>query len=365
MEISNIQFLSKSDSNDEETVDEESKEVIEKRRDNLVNKLKSCCSCKKKCSKKISSDLLQSLALESIKMSKEQRHAFYRLRGWVQEKKSMLPPLHGNAGRSPVIKLRVETVNKIKSFIRLTGNQHELSKIVIRKPSKDVCDECTLFKRALKESSNVNENLDDQFATHIYDYRAMREAYKNDIQMAKESNRSAFRVLSFDFAQNVEIPHDPQQPGRWYYSSLLKVHQFGLVEEGIDRHWHFLYTEAKAAKGANEVTSMVHLFLTSVVVQKIEYRFQIKGHTRNSVDRGFGNTKREYARSEIKTTDPWDEFQLLKPNANARSLNPQELAPKSLSEEKQVDLWNNIRPYCPIVFRDKFCSKPSNDLIER
>ncbi|CAG8685389.1 3939_t:CDS:2, partial [Racocetra fulgida] len=68
------------------------------------------------------------------------------------------------------------------------------------------------------ERSNINENLDDQFTT----YRAMREAYKNNIQMAKKSDRSAFHVLSFDFAQNIELPHDPQQPERWYYSSLLK-----------------------------------------------------------------------------------------------------------------------------------------------
>ncbi|CAG8737137.1 3843_t:CDS:1, partial [Racocetra fulgida] len=70
-------------------------------------------------------------------------------------------------------------------------------------------------------------------------------------------------------------------------------------------------------------------------------------------------------KAKIKATDPWDEFQLLKPNADARSLNPQELEPKGLSEEKQVDLWNNIRQYCPIVYRDKFCSKPSDDLIEK
>ncbi|CAG8684477.1 7219_t:CDS:2, partial [Racocetra fulgida] len=157
-----VQFVSKLGSNSEETVEEEPKKVFERHRDNLVNKLKSCCLCKKKCSNKISLDLLQSLALEN---------AFYRFRRWVQEKQSMLPSFYENTDHSPVIKLQDDL---------------ELSKIVIKKPSKDVCDKYTLFKHALKERSNVNENLNDQFATHIYDYRAIREAYKNDIQIAKK-----------------------------------------------------------------------------------------------------------------------------------------------------------------------------------
>ncbi|CAG8578385.1 4906_t:CDS:2, partial [Cetraspora pellucida] len=439
--VEDTQFESEADSNSVETEEEEPKEVSAV--DKLVNRLKLCCSCKNKCSEKISSSLLWSLALE--RPHKKQTHTKYPLPYFGE---TMLPPLHGNTDRSPVVKLSVETTEKIKSFIRLivqyekndlvllpshySYNQFlafynlthpdncvsnwsfrriwkddaELSKTIIRKPSKDVCDECTLFKRALKECNNVDENLDTQFAKHIIDYRSMREAYENDIQMAKECNRSVFRVFPFDFTQNVELPHDPQQPGKWYYSSLLKVHQFGLVDEGIDHHWHVLYMEAKASKGANEVTSM------------IEYRFQIKGHTRNSVDQGFGNTKKEYAKSEVWCIDQlvevinrsasnnssvnldnqtgpfcdWtsslkllyykppaiqnyhffqfssenpDEFKLLKLNVNAESLNPQELLPKGLSEEKQVDIWNNIRPYCPIAFHNKFCSKPSDDLIER
>ncbi|CAG8832583.1 7943_t:CDS:2, partial [Cetraspora pellucida] len=167
------------------------------------------------------------------------------------------------------------------------------------------------------------------------------------------------------------------------------------------------------------------------IFQEIEYRFQIKGHTRNSVDRGFGLTKREYTRSEVwcidqlldvidrsannnipinledqigpfrdwtsalstlyrrppaiqkyhifqfsherpgimrakvRIDDPWDEFQLLKRNVNVIALNPQELQPKGLPEEKQVELWEKIRPYCPVAFRDELCPKPQNDLFER
>ncbi|CAG8490752.1 6751_t:CDS:2 [Racocetra fulgida] len=400
--VESYQIELESESSDEDTADEEPEDVLEKDQidtDNLIEKLNSYCLCREKCSDKVSSDQLQSLVLESIKMNKKQRRysmliliassdkgphkKYFQNRyqlpyfGEVQEQQSMLPQLHGNTGRRPDNALPVETLNKVKSFIRLVGEQHgeslavrkytrkkvdgqitvqyekhDLNKIIIRKPSKDVCDECTLFKRTLKESNSTNEDLNDQFATHVNDY---------------------------------QLPHDPQQPGKWYYLSLLKVYQFGLVDEGIDLHWHNLYTEGKALKRANEVTSIIHLFLTSV-----------------AVDRGFGNTKREYARSEvwcvdqlvdiinksannnisinledqielfrdwtsalgslyhkppaiqkyhffqfscekpgiirakIRLNDPWDEFSLLKPNVNIGSLSLQKLTEKGLAEEKQL-----------------------------
>ncbi|CAG8700362.1 4303_t:CDS:2, partial [Dentiscutata heterogama] len=214
---------------------------------------------------------------------------------------------------------------------------------------------------------------------------AMREAYKNDIQVARKSNQFSLHVFSFDFAQNEKLPYNPQQLERWYYLLLLKVHQFGLVNEGIDHHWHTLYTEKKALKGTSE----------------------IKGHTQNSVDCGFGNTKKEYAKLEVWCIDqlvnvinrsatnnvavnledqagPFHDWtsmlsslyykplaiqkyyftslDLLKQNIHIESLYPQELLPKGLPEEKQIDLWNNIHPYCLIAFCDKYCLKPDKDM---
>ncbi|CAG8635467.1 4642_t:CDS:2 [Dentiscutata heterogama] len=100
------------------------------------------------------------------------------------------------------------------------------------------------------------------------------------------------------------------------------------------------------------------------------------GHTRNSVDHGFGNTKRKYSRSEIwcigqfaeviersshnniskyhlfqfscersgiikakvKVTNSWDEFQLIKQGVDVNYLNSLVLPRKELLAEKQVDL---------------------------
>ncbi|CAG8507653.1 18755_t:CDS:2, partial [Racocetra fulgida] len=146
--------------------------------------------------------------------------------------------------------MNLEKYVSYSSFQRIWKRDAELQKIIIRKPSKDVCDECILFKHAIKECDNyIDETLDEQFAMHMLDYRMMREAYEDDIQIAKKGDQSSFRVFSFNFSQNVDIPHNPSN----LEVSILNSVPLGLI----------------------------------VIAFKNLYSFQIKGHTRNSVDRGF------------------------------------------------------------------------------
>ncbi|CAG8506300.1 21834_t:CDS:2, partial [Cetraspora pellucida] len=357
----------------------------------LVKKLQQCCKCKKKCDEKVLLTLLESLALKSITMNKKKHYHsmsillaasnfdlyikedkirsyqlpyfgnvcshFFRtfwmcgpkvtqcIFDWIRERKSMLTKPYGNTGRQPKNILPIETANKAKFFIKSFGDQHgkkqAVQKYICKKKDgqitvnykKDdvillsshysyshlldlynlmnlknlinshVCDECTLYKCILKENSKyVNKDLDEQLITHVSDYRELRE--------------------------NIELSYNPQQPGSWYYLSLLKIHQFGLI----------------------------------------------KGHTRNSVDRRFGHTKLEYAKSEawcidhlvdiinrsasnnisftyekpglmrakIRVKDSWDEFQLLKKDANPVNLSPQKLLSK-----------------------DKLCPRPTDDAVKR
>ena len=161
---------------------------------------------------------------------------------------------------------------------------------------------------------------------HKQEYRACRAAYESDIKEAKvfASDTSMF---SFDFQQVVEIPSMPQQLSQSYYWSPFKLYVFGIVNDAIDQHYHAMFTEAQQWKGANQVVSLLHCFLTSIKqltpkvhlwadncggqnknktmlwylswlvatqdIEEIILRFQIKGHTRNSVDRGFGTVKQK------------------------------------------------------------------------
>ncbi|CAG8551576.1 14197_t:CDS:2, partial [Racocetra fulgida] len=99
------------------------------------------------------------------------------------------------------------------TFQKIWKNDTELSKVLIRKLSKDICDECSLYKYALKESVNeTDENIDTQLIAHISDYWAMRDIYEDDIKKAKTSDHSSFHVFSFDFSQNMELLHNSNSP---------------------------------------------------------------------------------------------------------------------------------------------------------
>lgn len=225
----------------------------------------------------------------------------------------------------------------ISSFYRIWKQSDEFRLLKIRKPAKDVCDECAILKTGIQYiPSHDNKNLEtihEQIIQHTTEYRKCRECYEND-RKASSIDTCETRCHSFDFQQIVEIPHAPLQPGAWYYWSPFKLHVFGIVNEGSQQHYHTVYTESQQGKGANQVISLLHCYLTtddniartiylwadncggqnknktmiwylSWFIQQstiapdsaLELRFQIKGHTRNSVDRGFAITKNEANRS--------------------------------------------------------------------
>ncbi len=66
---------------------------------------------------------------------------------------------------------------------------------------------------------------------------------------------------SFDFAQHVHYPSNPQQPGPIYLLTPRKCGIFGICCEGIPREINYLIDEAvDVGKGANTVVSLVHHF---------------------------------------------------------------------------------------------------------
>jgi hypothetical protein len=66
---------------------------------------------------------------------------------------------------------------------------------------------------------------------------------------------------SFDYAQQVHLPSNPQQPGPIYFLVPRKCGLFGICCEGIHRQVSLLIDEAHLiSKGANAVVSYLHYF---------------------------------------------------------------------------------------------------------
>lgn len=146
---------------------------------------------------------------------------------------------------------------------------------------------------------------------------------------------------SFDFAQNLWLPQLADTPGQFYFLSLRSVILFGIVDDGGDgapQQVNMLYDQTTAGKGSSEVVSMLYRFLVkdrnpgyasphvslhadncvgqnknSTVVhfllwcvatgllESVEMRFLVTGHTKFSPDGGFGLIKRQYCRANIYT----------------------------------------------------------------
>jgi len=193
--------------------------------------------------------------------------------------------------------------------------------------------------RETEDSPIVVSGISDsekQLQQHKQEYRACCPAYESDIEEAKVFASDA-STLSFDFQQVVEIPSMPQQPSQWYYWTPFKLYVFGIVNDAIDQHYHAIFTEAQQGKGANQVVSILHCFLTSIKqltpkvhlwadnrggqnknktmlwylswlvatqdIEEIILGFQIKGDTRNRVDHGIGTVKQKANRTEVWTPE--------------------------------------------------------------
>ena len=67
---------------------------------------------------------------------------------------------------------------------------------------------------------------------------------------------------SFDFAQNIQYPSNPQQPGPAYFKSARKCAMFGIACEPSLMQVNYLIDEAdEPGKGSNATISMLHHFL--------------------------------------------------------------------------------------------------------
>jgi hypothetical protein len=70
--------------------------------------------------------------------------------------------------------------------------------------------------------------------------------------------------FSFDYAQQIFLPHNLQQVGPIYFLAPYKIDLFGIVIEPINHFVLYMIPElCQVGKGANAVISMLHHCLTN------------------------------------------------------------------------------------------------------
>ena len=154
--------------------------------------------------------------------------------------------------------------------------------IVIAKPSTDLCWTCQNFSETLSLSPNFCEvekaKMVEEYKQHLDEAKMSREHYNKQIKIAQNnfpyakefspfipSQPCSFPGIahySWDYAQQLHYPTNPQQPGPIYFKTARKCGIFGIVNDGNSLQHNYLIDEAVATgKGANPTISYVHHYL--------------------------------------------------------------------------------------------------------
>ena len=227
--------------------------------------------------------------------------------------------------------------------------------IVIMKPASDLCSLCQLNNGKIAANVNVSEqeklNCLHNQEKHLQEAKLEREFMKKNIAACKDLlQNSGIDLLSprpscslegtvhysYDYAQQVHIPSNPQQAGPIYFKTPWKCGLFGVCCEGIPRQINYLIDEAvSTGKGANATISYVHDFFISHgagetdaqinadncgaqnknnffiwyyswrilcgLHKSILYSFLIAGHTKFSPDWCFGLIKQSFRRHYVSS----------------------------------------------------------------
>lgn len=238
----------------------------------------------------------------------------------------------------------------------ITWNQF-LPFIKIMQPSTDLCHTCQ--KNAERISGRANVSEDEKMAAvaqhsdHLNKAKRERELYNSAVDQRKkvlDENLAISLVTpnspcslegavhySFDYAQQIHFPSNPQQPGPIYFETLRKCGIFGVCCEALPRQINYLIDESLVmGKGANAAISYLHDFLQNHgagekvahfhadncggqnknnyvlwylcwrIIRRLHehviYSFLVKGHTKFSPNWCFGLLKQKVRRTFVSST---------------------------------------------------------------
>ena len=230
--------------------------------------------------------------------------------------------------------------------------------ILFMTPRTDVCDRCEVLRRGVMTSLTEQDKLAacTLLSNHIATAQRERDHYRKLTQTASDQlkaiqplpsapqqpcSTSALKThYTFDFAQNVCIPHEFRQVGPIYFKVPRKVQISGVNSEAIPAQINYLLDETDTigpngskSHGPNSVVTLLHHYFEhhglgekecalaadnccaqnknktvfaylawrsiAGLHESIEIHFMITGHTRCLVDGCFGLLKRSYRRNNV------------------------------------------------------------------
>ncbi|KAJ8043724.1 hypothetical protein HOLleu_10939 [Holothuria leucospilota] len=151
--------------------------------------------------------------------------------------------------------------------------------VLTTQPRTDLCWTCQQHNRQIYQSANQSDEEKAakliQQQEHLRVVNQERVLYQQHVKESKAALTGKEMSLgehapcsmegsmhySFDFAQQVHNPNDPDQPGPIYFLTPRKCAVFGINCEAFPKQVNFLIDEGMSiSKGSNAVISYVHFF---------------------------------------------------------------------------------------------------------
>jgi hypothetical protein len=238
------------------------------------------------------------------------------------------------------------TFQKMFEDYKLCGGLREFSTIYkhfkdfwpgVRKVTQysDYCNTCFIKRKLIKAATKEEDREEDEkdLEGHLLQAKVARQYYKLvNIGKAQLHDSEDFLCLSFDWAQNWDLPKYNKHPGELYFLSRQRVGIFGINDEKTDTQAFYCVPEKELlcyGKGANATLSYLYDYLNRIdplpkklvlyadncaaqnknnyllwllhwfcstrnSLQEVEVNFLIAGHTKFSPDRHFGYAKKAY-----------------------------------------------------------------------
>lgn len=173
------------------------------------------------------------------------------------------------------------------SFRRIVKGHPRLSHIRIRSKKTDYCNVCHRYRRGLLQLRSLGLPANDpavmqlgrHLDEHLRDAETLRERYRRlrreaQAEEAKAEDGRELGVISMDFAQALLIPRFASQPGGLFYLKPLKLHMFGVCDEGS--HLSSVYlTREEVMDAVSKSTDAVMTFCHHALE-----RLRVKGRRR-------------------------------------------------------------------------------------
>jgi len=167
--------------------------------------------------------------------------------------------------------IKLKNGEKIKPIVKypfFAKHFNENFNLSFGSPKSDTCQTCDKLQNLIssEEDIEIKSTLVSEKEAHLMKaelfYTDLRELSKN------ARKNTDIEVLSFDFQQNMPLPHIPC--GDVFYKRQLWCSNFCVYSAKTRFAHFFMYDESSVKKGQNEVISFLHYYFRNILDKNIK-----------------------------------------------------------------------------------------------